>query len=349
MVNNSTLPAIWRLPSASCSGSSGGSGSNAQACTVASSRVRGATGTTLQHTVAVGGTFRRAGFGELQFKNEADGTNYIAPDGSTPTYTANGTPDGFMIDVRTGAVTFTPTESHLARAQYDVTIILEIQQDSSQFFKRSQTAVVLTFELVVKYADSDPNNPLKFGPHGKACNADHSTVRDTTLFDGAFECECDSHYSGDNCDTPMLLIGLLTATFVGASLLVAVGVCKYKATKARRQAHDFHAELQKMLSEGEIEPEHAANNAVPREIRRSCVQLSEQIGEGQFGAVYKGTLDEFKHNGVPGYLAAIKMVRTRNIRYTHARTARTHRTALTPVYIYIVFRKSLCSNRLPIN
>jgi hypothetical protein len=48
---------------------------------------------------------------------------------------------------------------------------------------------------------------------------------------------------------------------------------------------------------------------LPREIPRRCITKSEKVGEGAFGEVFKGILDETSNNnGVPGYLVACKSV-----------------------------------------
>jgi hypothetical protein len=48
---------------------------------------------------------------------------------------------------------------------------------------------------------------------------------------------------------------------------------------------------------------------LPRKIPRRCITKSEKVGEGAFGEVFKGILDETSNNhGVPGYLVACKSV-----------------------------------------
>ena len=256
------------------------------------------------YTVAVNGTFLLGGFPNLTFANDGGSTGAV---GNELVFTTSGAPEGFMIDVQTGAVSFSATADHLAATPYNVTIAVEVKKDGAVLLNLGQRqAKVQTFILAVKFADS--HDPQAHGPNGKECNADHSAVVDDVLFDGAFTCSCDQGHTGENCNTNLVLIVLLALAFIVIVLMVAVGLYKYNAVKAQQRAHDFHAELERMLTKGEIEPEQAVNNAVPREIRRSCVQLSELIGQGEFGEVWKATLDEQKHNGIPSYLAAVKMV-----------------------------------------
>jgi serine/threonine protein kinase len=47
---------------------------------------------------------------------------------------------------------------------------------------------------------------------------------------------------------------------------------------------------------------------LPREIPRRCITKSEKVGEGAFGEVFKGILDETSTGGVPGYMVACKSV-----------------------------------------
>ena len=50
------------------------------------------------------------------------------------------------------------------------------------------------------------------------------------------------------------------------------------------------------------DPEHT----LPREIARSCVTMLQPIGEGNFGEVWKGILDERHHGGAPSFAIAVK-------------------------------------------
>jgi hypothetical protein len=45
------------------------------------------------------------------------------------------------------------------------------------------------------------------------------------------------------------------------------------------------------------------------EIARASLKLVEQIGEGQFGSVFKAMIDEASLGGAPEYIVAAKTVR----------------------------------------
>ena len=92
-------------------------------------------------------------------------------------------------------------------------------------------------------------------------------------------------------------------------LLLAV-VYRYQAKQHHNRAHNFQLDLDRLVAAGEIDAGDAANTGVPREIKRGCVNLITKLGEGNFGEVYKATLDESrKIGGVPSYLVAAKVVK----------------------------------------
>merc|ERR1712196_400595 len=66
----------------------------------------------------------------------------------------------------------------------------------------------------------------------------------------------------------------------------------------------------RMYEAGELEVDHSG---VPREGRRGDVTMLVKIGEGQFGEVWKGILDESSSGGVPGYTVAIKTLKTDDV------------------------------------
>jgi serine/threonine protein kinase len=103
-------------------------------------------------------------------------------------------------------------------------------------------------------------------------------------------------------------------------ILLISGTLKYKQHVASLQPVDFRALFEQMIESGEITPEHAKGmhtiqskagllvSHLPREIHRNCIVKNEKIGEGAFGEVFQGVLDEHKYGGVPGYLVACKSV-----------------------------------------
>ena len=111
--------------------------------------------------------------------------------------------------------------------------------------------------------------------------------------------------------------GSIAATVLGSILavaIVALVVLRYRAEQLEMRAHNFDAELQAFLeSKTPAERMQAMTTSdglakVPREIKRKCVTRTDKIGEGQFGEVFKGILDESSTGGVPGYLVACKSV-----------------------------------------
>ena len=215
------------------------------------------------------------------------------------TYVIEGAPKGFFIDPSTGEVQGTPRS-----AMSTVTIVLIVQDSAS----KSRVAEIGRFDFeVADYVDEVQARSRS--SKGEICNGHGKIAKDDDPFDGFVKCKCDSEYGGDYCNVNHTLIAVMSLAGVVLVLVLLASIYRYNAVAAKRAAHNFHAELEEMLAEGEIEPDQVgAQQAIPREIKRSCVQLTDAIGEGAFGQVFKGLLDESAHGGVPAYLAAIKMV-----------------------------------------
>jgi ephrin-B len=79
--------------------------------------------------------------------------------------------------------------------------------------------------------------------------------------------------------------------------------------RMKKQKHNFENTLDKMLANGRLNSLSAIDRKVPREISRNSVDLVTQIGSGQFGAVWKGLLDESSWTGTPAYSVAVKTVK----------------------------------------
>jgi len=128
----------------------------------------------------------------------------------------------------------------------------------------------------------------------------------------AFEVVAEADDSSATGKGGSIAAGVLAAILVVG--LAGVGVIKRRAHQHMMRAHDFEAELlalreskdQTDLAEALTLTDGLAQ--VPREIKRKCVTRTEKIGEGQFGEVFKGVLDESSQGGVPGYLVACKSV-----------------------------------------
>ena len=91
----------------------------------------------------------------------------------------------------------------------------------------------------------------------------------------------------------------------GAFVLFLIPVVLFlrERRKNKLKPHNFEemlAALQDIHSDGE--------KRAPREIKRACVKLVDKLGEGQFGEVHKGLLNEIV--GIPGYLVAVKSVKS---------------------------------------
>jgi hypothetical protein len=96
-------------------------------------------------------------------------------------------------------------------------------------------------------------------------------------------------------------------TAIGVIILlvfVVFAAFKYRAHLVAMKPHSFDGEIEAMNDGNDA----AALSRVPREIPRKCLTKSEKVGEGAFGEVFKGVLDESSTGGVPGYTVACKSV-----------------------------------------
>ena len=102
---------------------------------------------------------------------------------------------------------------------------------------------------------------------------------------------------------PDVTVPILTS--VVCVLIVVAVAYMHRARQLKRRAHDFAAQLEEMRANGELSDE-ISSSCIPREIKRSHIVMTDQIGRGAFGSVWKGLLDEGAVGGVPGYLVAVK-------------------------------------------
>jgi hypothetical protein len=149
------------------------------------------------------------------------------------------------------------------------------------------------------------------------CNGQGTCSHGTDLYDGEFTCDCsDGFKNGDGDDLEILFCGTVidnSSKALGAVVgtvivlgLIAFALYKYRVYHISMRAVDFEAELRKMLDTGEIDEAGIGLAGFPREIKRKDVAMIEMVGQGQFGEVFKGELDESRSGGVPGYMVAVK-------------------------------------------
>jgi serine/threonine protein kinase len=94
-------------------------------------------------------------------------------------------------------------------------------------------------------------------------------------------------------------------------MLVLVGLFfLWRARRARankkKQPFSFDTTLSELRNRG------FGDNALedrPREMKRNAIKLLNNIGEGAFGTVYKGLVDERSTTGVPEYTVAVKVLK----------------------------------------
>lgn len=153
------------------------------------------------------------------------------------------------------------------------------------------------------------------GPNGKACAS--GICIDDVPFDQSFACDCtDPTFIGENCEiqaskesnnSTTSLLPYLAGGF-GALFVLGLAAFIYVRRRPAQKPFDFEAVLdvrasgslcrlmstQEMQSSGSIR-----TKTVPREIKRQCIVQLDKLGNGQFGEVFKGTVDESASTGVP--------------------------------------------------
>ena len=169
---------------------------------------------------------------------------------------------------------------------------------------RGEKATVLNFTMHVMKTDV---MAARNGPNNRGCA--HGIVEDDDTFDGTFQCNCeDTRFKGPNCETEKqawLWVMVVFATIT--ALLVCAIVRRYVLQRYQQNLpHDFTAEMQNLLQEGDIVSLNTAQ--VPTEIKRRHVHLVEEIGSGEFGKVYKAKLDAGFTNVPGGVVVAAKVL-----------------------------------------
>lgn len=191
------------------------------------------------------------------FKLGAVAKGGIQFDGGTPTnltFVIEGAPTGFFIDPSTGEVQGNPRSEVVNQL-----ITLKVQDSNT----KTREAVIGMVVLTVKpYADEQAAMaPSSSG--SKVCSGNGDLAADDDPFDGVFKCSCNDDFDGEVCDRDVVQASKdakqkktqkKTSIAVGSLagvvlvLFVLAAVYKYTAVAAKRAAHDFHAELEKMLA-----------------------------------------------------------------------------------------------------
>lgn len=219
-------------------------------------------------------------------------------------YLAAGLPCGLVMDEATGRVHGSARDTVAAA---NVTVI-------AQAGGRSATVNDAAFTLTV----DDCNANI-------SCNG-NGVCADDVPFDGDFRCVCNPGWTGTRCTARNATVGQPAAAqqstvVIGISagagalvllLVVAVVTLRVRAVRRRNRPLSFDEKLQQLRAHGLVPEEDsisASRAARPREIRRQCVQLMEKLGEGAFGEVWKGYLDELVRRGTPGFQVAVKTIK----------------------------------------
>eukprot|EP00039_Didymoeca_costata_P015236 m.255525 g.255525 ORF g.255525 m.255525 type:complete len:1256 (-) comp16180_c1_seq9:1737-5504(-) len=208
-------------------------------------------------------------------------------------------PPGLLMDSMNGQIQGVPREE----GEYNVTI---------EVASGSNVARVVTLPVEIRKADEDLD--------GIGCLA--GTPIDLVPFDGKVECDCsNTTFEGARCDqaasskkdddsTVTIVVPILVVVIV--TLLLVAAMYRYNQYKESMRAFDFRTQIEELYESGTISSELITENIVPREIKRSHINIdgeNSKIGEGEFGEVRKGILDESEFTGgVPGYMVAVKTV-----------------------------------------
>lgn len=217
-------------------------------------------------------------------------------------FTLVGAPPGFFVSADTGEVLAVPkVPTGNGGGEFVNAELYAVDASGAK-------ALVETIRISVQIRDTaDPFN----GPNGAGCM--YGDPVDEVPFDNAFACDCSvTKFRGDNCETEMANSGKVAGGLIGTLLIVLVfgtAAYKYRIKQISLRAFDFQKHLEELMAMGEIETdENSLGPRIPREIRRAHVTLTEIVGAGAFGQVWKAVLDELSVGGVqiPSYSVAVK-------------------------------------------
>ena len=140
---------------------------------------------------------------------------------------------------------------------------------------------------------------------------------------------CDCSYFGDNCESTSTskskkdIIMLFSAG--AAVLFIAALACVYRVYLYYQyyRPHNFQLEIEAVRTalaetwhvneEGNIPADELSLLHFlppPREISRSCLRLTNPLGEGQFGEVWEAVLNEAQYGGDSDKMVAVKKIKS---------------------------------------
>lgn len=228
--------------------------------------------------------------------------------GQVAFYDATNLPCGVRVDNSTGSLSGVAGEP----GSFPVRLLAEAQSGGSVFVNDR------VFTLVVRDCDAE------------TCNG--GTCVDEVPFDAEFSCDCSgSNRTGTLCDVELppassgatadaarTMIFIAAGSAVAAVLVVLVVVLVVRQVRARREQKkpfDFDDMLDSMKSRGLVVDTQSSDVAVrqPRELQRKSVAILEKLGNGAFGDVYKGLLDEQDSRGTPAYAVAVKTLKDESV------------------------------------
>jgi hypothetical protein len=260
--------------------------------------------TNVENNYAVGETYRFAPLTIKQVEHTPDATSALG-------FTVEGAPPGFLINPSDGYIQGTPTASAADQPPFAMELFA--------IDSRNHKALIETITLHIKRKDVDV---AINGPNNLPCNNSGIPV-DEVLFDSSFTCDCSStRFTGANCELLIAIPKASTGTDGGNGntpavaggmsgaviFFFCVGLILFKRREhaIKMRAFDFEAEIARLITAGEIDADDEAASRTPREVKRTHVTMTELIGEGAFGEVWKAVLDETSAGGVPGYMVAVK-------------------------------------------
>ena len=177
-----------------------------------------------------------------------------------------------------------------------------------------------TFQILRRDTDA-----LEHGPGGRGCA--NGNAADGEPMDRQFTCNCvGTKFTGDNCEIEDIRLAHTvdqddTLAYTAAAILtvlvvlyiIVVLLLKYQRYQRSLMATDFKAQLRAMKERGEVDDQQVSKGGVPRELARRCLTLTNTLGAGAFGEVWKGLLRDRDGDGdstnTSEYMVACKVVK----------------------------------------